>query len=243
MLLHISLLKELALLSILSLSLSQRDNDIRLFLPPSANLTRYQQSIINFLSASQSFQLGVLQIYQNTEWGSVCNDKWDSLDEKVVCSQLNLTYNIPYSSLSFLETLGQESLIDTPIWLDEVRCEGDERLLIDCPSLPVGIHDCTHAEDVNLMCSRINLVGIFEGIIAAIIILIIILLFCCLCCVCCCCPCCPIARQLRPNSTSKHRDTKEKAEVLRNKQSYILDYLPSPVQESNELPVPGTIQD
>ena len=214
-------------LCLLSLS-SQAENEVRLFLPTDSNLTRYQQSILRFLSGSQTFQLGVLQLYLNGKWGSVCDDSWSSTDSHVVCSQLNLSYSISYSELPFLRGLEQESPADSPIWLDEVKCVGEERQLAACPSLPPGAHDCTHSEDVNLMCSGINLVGIYQGIIASIIILIISVTICCVCCCCCCCPCCPIARHLRPGIIQSEEDSFQEQVLLKNKDSVILEYLPSP---------------
>ena len=38
------------------------------------------------------------------------------------------------------------------IWLDQVRCSGTERRLIDCPANPLGQHDCVHTEDAGVRC-------------------------------------------------------------------------------------------
>ena len=38
------------------------------------------------------------------------------------------------------------------IWLDDVDCFGNEDNLLDCPSSPVGSHNCGHYEDVALLC-------------------------------------------------------------------------------------------
>ncbi len=37
-------------------------------------------------------------------------------------------------------------------WLDEVRCLGTEIRLIDCPANTIGVEDCTHTQDVALVC-------------------------------------------------------------------------------------------
>ncbi len=39
------------------------------------------------------------------------------------------------------------------IWLDDVRCRGDEVLLSDCPANPIGSSDCTHDEDAGVACA------------------------------------------------------------------------------------------
>ena len=39
-----------------------------------------------------------------------------------------------------------------PIWLDDVRCRGNESRLIDCP-LDFLTGDCSHFEDIGIVCS------------------------------------------------------------------------------------------
>ncbi len=38
-------------------------------------------------------------------------------------------------------------------WLDELRCLGTESKLIDCPANAIGVEDCTHTQDVAVVCS------------------------------------------------------------------------------------------
>ena len=38
------------------------------------------------------------------------------------------------------------------ILLDQVACAGNETRLVDCPSNPFGIHDCSHSEDAGVTC-------------------------------------------------------------------------------------------
>ena len=45
----------------------------------------------------------------------------------------------------------------TRTWLNELRCLGTERILIDCPANTIGVEDCTHTQDVALVCAASKL--------------------------------------------------------------------------------------
>jgi len=40
------------------------------------------------------------------------------------------------------------------IWLDNVRCTGDEDRLIDCMANTLGSHNCLHNEDAGVYCQQ-----------------------------------------------------------------------------------------
>ena len=39
------------------------------------------------------------------------------------------------------------------IWLDDLRCNGNEERLLDCTARSIGSHNCGHHEDVGVVCS------------------------------------------------------------------------------------------
>ena len=44
------------------------------------------------------------------------------------------------------------------IWLDNVKCQGNETKLIDCPANQLGVHNCRHGQDayVGVSCIPIG---------------------------------------------------------------------------------------
>lgn len=40
------------------------------------------------------------------------------------------------------------------IWLDELRCHGNETTFFNCRHGGVGIHDCRHYEDIGVICEE-----------------------------------------------------------------------------------------
>ena len=41
-----------------------------------------------------------------------------------------------------------------PIWLDNLRCTGNENSLFSCPANAVGSHNCVHLEDAGVKCGK-----------------------------------------------------------------------------------------
>ena len=90
---------------------------------------------------------GRVEIFQYGMWGTVCSDGWDTCDATVVCRQLGY----PYVIALFVAT--PYGLGSGPIWLDEVACSGTEANLTECNKNHIGDSDCSHSEDVGILCS------------------------------------------------------------------------------------------
>ncbi|XP_075771680.1 HHIP-like protein 1 [Pelodiscus sinensis] len=90
---------------------------------------------------------GRLEILLGGQWGTVCDDLFDGRAAAVACRQLGYGQALRVARRA---EFGQG--VALPILLDDVQCDGGERTLLECRSAPPGQHDCTHAEDVGVVC-------------------------------------------------------------------------------------------
>ena len=99
------------------------------------------------LAGGSGYHEGRLEVYFNGEWGTVCNQKkWDHGElPKTVCKQLGLT-NGPSKLLK--KVGGGEGRI----WLEGVRCNGDEGSVDACQHAAWGYVTCDHSMDIGIKC-------------------------------------------------------------------------------------------
>ena len=91
---------------------------------------------------------GRVEVYHNGQWGTVCDDGWDINDANVVCRQLG------FSSAAFaplLATFGQGS---DPIWMTNIKCQGEEESLFNCAHAGWIVKNCIHREDASVVCNN-----------------------------------------------------------------------------------------
>uniref|UniRef100_A0A3B5QBI9 SRCR domain-containing protein n=1 Tax=Xiphophorus maculatus TaxID=8083 RepID=A0A3B5QBI9_XIPMA len=90
---------------------------------------------------------GRVEVFYSHSWGTVCDDEWDITDANVVCRQLDCGPAISVvGSALFGQGVGK-------IWLDDVRCSGNENSLTSCGHNGYEKHNCRHDEDAGVVCS------------------------------------------------------------------------------------------
>ena len=87
----------------------------------------------------------------DNEWGTVCDNNWDSNDGIVACRQLGFKLVSITTRAHFGPGTGQ-------IWLDGIRCSGSESQLISCSHNAFGRHDCIHGEDAGVVCKGVCII-------------------------------------------------------------------------------------
>uniref|UniRef100_A0A8C6ZB29 HHIP like 1 n=1 Tax=Nothoprocta perdicaria TaxID=30464 RepID=A0A8C6ZB29_NOTPE len=92
---------------------------------------------------------GRVEVHAEGRWGTVCDDGWGAAAAAVVCRQLGFARAVRASKKA---EFGAGSRL--PILLDDVRCSGRERGLLECAHAGLGAHDCTHEEDAGVVCSH-----------------------------------------------------------------------------------------
>jgi hypothetical protein len=88
---------------------------------------------------------GRLELYNGTEWGTICYNGWDTPDARVACRQMTF----PGVAGRLVYTSGGGS--SQPIWFDDVSCNGSETNLLQCRNN--RNHNCHHNMDVGVLCS------------------------------------------------------------------------------------------
>ena len=102
------------------------------------------------LVGQKSSHEGILQVFSEGRWGTVCDDKWDInlMNVRVACRQLGFPDGVSTYRAGYDPHQGSNA----PIVMDEVDCMGNENNLLACRH-GRGVHiDCSKHEDVGVNC-------------------------------------------------------------------------------------------
>uniref|UniRef100_A0A8C7GPI7 Macrophage receptor with collagenous structure n=1 Tax=Oncorhynchus kisutch TaxID=8019 RepID=A0A8C7GPI7_ONCKI len=86
---------------------------------------------------------GRVEVMWLGQWGTVCDDSFDTVDGTVLCK----TLGYQRASAVFTASPGVGK-----IWFDDLRCTGTEASVFDCPHNGMGINNCQHNEDAGVQC-------------------------------------------------------------------------------------------
>ncbi|XP_074915640.1 scavenger receptor cysteine-rich domain-containing group B protein [Chelonoidis abingdonii] len=89
---------------------------------------------------------GRVEMFYLSQWGTVCDDAWDLRDVTVVCRQLGCGgARAAWGEARYGPGTGY-------IFLDNLKCKGDEPSLLRCSHIPWNVHNCDHSEDAGALC-------------------------------------------------------------------------------------------
>lgn len=90
---------------------------------------------------------GLVQVFLDNQWGTVCGDNWNSLATVVACRELGFYYGDEEGRWG----IDMYSVAtDNSIMMDEVVCDGSEDSLVECSFN--SFNDCSYYDDVAVRC-------------------------------------------------------------------------------------------
>ncbi|XP_058471668.1 lysyl oxidase homolog 3B isoform X1 [Solea solea] len=90
---------------------------------------------------------GRVEVLKNNEWGSVCDDRWNLQSASVVCRELG------FGSAKEALTGSRMGQGMGPIYMNEVKCIGQEKSIWNCPFKNITSEGCIHTEDAAVRCN------------------------------------------------------------------------------------------
>ena len=124
---------------------------------------------VRLVGGSNQYE-GRVEVCINDQWGTVCDDSWDSTDATVVCRQLGYAYTGSECKYCFYAIwtfclscftcyAGGTAYYNAffgvgtgPIYLDDVACTSSASQLLECSSRPILEHNCDHHADAGVGC-------------------------------------------------------------------------------------------
>ena len=103
-------------------------------------------SILVRLVGGSHLREGIVQVYFNDTWGSVCDQMWDKKDADVACRMLGYTGSSEGKNGA---VYGKGS--DT-LWLSNLQCAGNENSLFSCVHDGLRNHTCAGGKEATASC-------------------------------------------------------------------------------------------
>ena len=106
---------------------------------------------------------GLVEVYCNGEWDTICNDSFGSNEASVICHQLGYNDYYSYDHLSMLVIAYQ---IKCEVGIHSSTGNWSQKIWLNCTSssynciggcavgCPVEYSDCLHSRDITVECSK-----------------------------------------------------------------------------------------
>ena len=75
---------------------------------------------------------GVIEVYYNGLWGTICADGWGNLASSIVCKELKLGTAVETKIVGQYRFEKKSAYKETNIWLSDVTCTGKENSIFEC---------------------------------------------------------------------------------------------------------------
>ncbi|CAH1792063.1 unnamed protein product [Owenia fusiformis] len=99
---------------------------------------------------------GLLEVYKDGQWGTVCNVGWNMANAALVCQMMGYTVHPD----SWLPQQTQRGDPGQPIWLSNVYCDEMDSDIMQCRADQLEDHSCDHSMDVNVKCVPVTWAGV-----------------------------------------------------------------------------------
>ncbi|EDO37716.1 predicted protein [Nematostella vectensis] len=90
---------------------------------------------------------GRVEIFMNNRWGTVCGDTWEMDEATVVCRQ----QGVGFAKEAVTDWFGRGTGY---FWLDDLKCNGTEDSLDECPRKPWGETNCQAKNMAGVVCKQ-----------------------------------------------------------------------------------------
>ncbi|XP_071097739.1 scavenger receptor cysteine-rich domain-containing protein DMBT1-like [Haliotis cracherodii] len=103
---------------------------------------------VRLVAADNQSGRGIVEVFNGSYWGTVCDDFFDENAAKIVCAALCFDTTFARAGAP-PEAIG---LPRSQIVLDDVRCAGNEAQIQSCPNNGWGNHNCAPTEVATVTC-------------------------------------------------------------------------------------------
>ena len=94
---------------------------------------------------------GHVEIKYNGIWGTICDDLFDRNNNGAMVLCRMMGHRIGQYSTEYRQSNVTKA---SKIWLDDVKCQGNETNIDNCQREPWGNGNCEHHEDVAIRCTN-----------------------------------------------------------------------------------------